>query len=199
MDELQACAKAFENLLNVKYHIIIGRKGKSVDLTINFESVEFHHLIGLHKLHDLRLSRANREKVFFQILSGHISLDDIKKSLYFCNIQKRLAPFREIENLFDKNNLIFRYNEKLQSFSLIESEYLLSTPYKSTDIYIFLDQKEEAGNFFCRSFFPREDKDYTKGQAAYSLLKKEKINLYTGKTQIQYDRLSPKTNSPKNS
>ena len=49
MDGLLTCAKAFENLLPVKYHIIIGRKGKSVDLTVSFQAVEFHHLMGLHK------------------------------------------------------------------------------------------------------------------------------------------------------
>ena len=193
MDTLQACAKAFENLLPIKYHILIGRKGKSVDLTVSFEAVEFHHLVGLHKLHDLRLSRANREKVFSQILSGDITLEDVKRSHYFSNIQKRLEPFTALETLFDKNDLIFRYNQKLQALSLIEAEYLLSTPYGYMDIYIFLDQKDEAGSFFCRSFFPREEKDYTKGQAMYTLLKKEKINTGTGLVHIQYDRLSPKS------
>lgn len=192
MDTLQACAKAFENLLPIKYHILIGRKGKSVDLTVSFEAVEFHHLVGLHKLHDLRLSRANREKVFSQILSGDITLEDVKKSRYFSNIQKRLEPFLALETLFDKNDLIFRYNQKLQSLSLIEAEYLLSTPYGYTDIYIFLDQKEGTDNFFCRSFFPREEKDYTKGQAVYTLLRKEKINTRIGTVHIQYDRLTPK-------
>lgn len=195
MDGLLACAKAFENLLPVKYHIIIGRKGKSVELTVSFQAVEFHHLMGLHKLHDLRLSRANREKLFSQILSGQITLDDVKKSRYFCSIRKRLEPFQKIEELFDKNDLIFRYNRKLQAFSLIEAEYLLSTPHEHTDVYIFLDKKDEAGNFFCRSFFPKEEKDYTKGQAVYTLLKKEKINTNTGALQIQYDRLSPKSKS----
>lgn len=130
MDGLLTCAKAFEDLLPVKYHIIIGRKGKS--------------------------------------------------------------PFQKIEALFDKNDLVFRYNRKLQALSLIEAEYLLSTPHEYTDVYIFLDKKDEAGNFFCRSFFPKEDRDYTKGQAVYTLLKKEKINIDTGTVQIQYDRLSPK-------
>lgn len=192
MDTLQACAKAFENLLPIKYRILIGRKGKAVELTVGFEAVEFHHLVGLHKLHDLRIARANREKVFSQILSGDITLEDAKRSRYFSNIQKRLEPFKALETLFDKNDLIFRYNQKLQALSLIEAEYLLSTPYEHTDIYIFLDQKEEGGCFFCRSFFPKE-KDYTKGQAVYTLLKKEKINTSTGLIHIQYDRLSPKS------
>lgn len=81
MDSLLFCAKAFENLLPVKYHIIIGRKRKSTDLTVSFEAVEFHHLVGPHKLYDLRLSRANREKVFPQILSGQITLDEVKRAV----------------------------------------------------------------------------------------------------------------------
>ena len=51
MDGLLTCAKAFENLLPVKYHIIIGRKGKSVDLTVSFQAVEFHHLMEIGRAH----------------------------------------------------------------------------------------------------------------------------------------------------
>ena len=179
MDHLQSCAKAFEHLLDFQYHIIIGRKGKSVELNILFDPTEFHHLVGLHKLHDLRIARENRDKVFQQILTGNISINDLKKSQYFPNIQKRIEPFIQIENFLDSNKLIFRYNQKLQTFSLIEAEYLLSTPYENTDIYIFLDRQKEPDYFFCRSFFQKEEKDYTKGQAIFTLLIKEKINLRT--------------------
>ncbi len=193
MDHLQSCAKAFEHLLDFQYHIIIGRKGKSVELNILFDPTEFHHLVGLHKLHDLRIARENRDKVFQQILTGNISINDLKKSQYFPNIQKRIEPFIQIENFLDSNKLIFRYNQKLQTFSLIEAEYLLSTPYENTDIYIFLDRQKEPDYFFCRSFFQKEEKDYTKGQAIYTLLIKEKINLRTEEKIIQYDRLTPKS------
>lgn len=152
MDHLQSCAKAFEHLLDFQYHIIIGRKGKSVELNILFDPTEFHHLVGLHKLHDLRIARENRDKVFQQILTGNISINDLKKSQYFPNIQKRIEPFIQIENFLDSNKLIFRYNQKLQTFSLIEAEYLLFTPYENTDIYIFLDRQKEPDYFFCRSF-----------------------------------------------
>lgn len=193
MDHLQSCAKAFEHLLDFQYHIIIGRKGKSVELNILFDPTEFHHLVGLHKLHDLRIARENRDKVFQQILTGNISINDLKKSQYFPNIQKRIEPFIQIENFLDSNKLIFRYNQKLQTFSLIEAEYLLSTPYENTDIYIFLDRQKEPDYFFCRSFFQKEEKDYTKGQAIFTLLIKEKINLRTEEKIIQYDRLTPKS------
>lgn len=195
MDYLQTCAKNFERLLDVKYHIIIGRKGKLTELNILFAPTEFHHLVGLHKLHDLRLARENREKIFQQILDGKLSMDDLKKSQYFTSIQNRMEPFSQIEIFLDSNKLIFRYNPKLQSFSLIKAEYLLSIPYKSTDIYIFLDLLPDPNNFFCRSFFPKENIDYTKGQAVYALLKKEKITLSTGKIITQYDCLTPKEKS----
>ncbi len=193
MDYLQICAKAFEKLLDVQYHIVLGRKGKLVNLNILFEPKEFHHLIGLHKLRDLRLARENREKIFYEILAGKISMEDLKKSRYYSEIQKRLEPFYKIENIFDSNKVVFRYNSKLQTFSLIEAEYLLSTPYENTDIYIFLDRQAGSDFFFCRSFFQKELKDYTKGQAVYTLLKKEKITISTGDREMQYDRISSST------
>ena len=41
-------------------------------------------------------------------------------------------------------------------------------------------------------FFPKQQKDYTKGQAIYTMLYKEKIFLTTGTAQIQFDRLTPR-------
>lgn len=190
MDKLQECAKSFENLLDKKYHIIIGRKGKSVDMELAFDIVDFHHLVGLHKLKNLRLSRGNREKVFKDILDGHISFSDIEQSPHFNQIRNRIEPFSNLENILDDNRLIFKYNEKENSFSLIQAEYLLSTPYKSNDIYVFLDRKGTGNQFFCRSFFPKENKDFTIRQPAYTLLFKEKITISTGEKEVQYDRLS---------
>ena len=46
MDKLQKCGKAFEKLLEIQYRIIIGRKGKTVELVIGFSKLDFHHLMG---------------------------------------------------------------------------------------------------------------------------------------------------------
>ena len=66
MDHLLECAEAFEQLLDVQYHIVLGRKNRLTELTLRFDPTEFHHLVGLHKLRDLRLARGNREKIYFQ-------------------------------------------------------------------------------------------------------------------------------------
>lgn len=190
MDKLQACAAAFVKLMDIKYHIVIGRKGKAVNIGLGFEAVDFHHLMGLHKLKDIEALSGKREKVFRDILSGHILLSSIEKSLYFKQIERRIEPFTDLEKILDDNRLVFKYNEKAHSFSLIQAEYLLSTPYKANEIYIFLDKKDVDGQFFCRSFFPKENKDYTIGQPTYTLLFKEKTTVSTGEKVVQYDRLS---------
>ncbi|MFI3325250.1 MAG: PBECR4 domain-containing protein [Clostridia bacterium] len=188
MDELFACAKSFEKLLNIKYHIILGRKENLIDLNIVFTKWDFHHLIGLGKLKDLRVARQNREEVFNSIISNKTTYDKICTSRYISQIEDRFFPLSNIEKLFDDNNIIFRYNEKVNMFSLIQADFLLSTPLNEDDIYIFISQKED-NTYFCRSFFPKTNRDYTKGQTKYTLLYKEKINLKSGETVVQYDKL----------
>lgn len=192
MDKLIECAFAFENLLNVQYRMTVGRKGKAVELSVGFSMLDFHHLMGLGKLKDLRLATMNRETVFKEILNGKFSYEVIAKSRYVHLIENRFQPLMHIEQLFDDNRLVFRYNPKLNRFSLIEADYLLTSPYEENDVYIFLAKKNDSDRYFCRSFFPKEQKDYTKGQAVYTLLYKEKICLSTGAVHVQYDRLTPK-------
>lgn len=192
MDKLAGCARAFEKLLDIQYRIIIGRKGKSTKLCIGFSKLDFHHLMGLGKLKDLHIATRNRSVIFDEILAGKTTYETITKSRYIHLIENRFQPLAHIEKLFDDNRLVFRYNPKINRFSLIEADYLLSTPFLGNDIYIFLAALEENSRYFCRSFFPKEQKDYTRGQAVYTMLYKEKIFLPAGTIQVQYDRLTPK-------
>lgn len=192
MDKLQKCAKAFENLLEIQYRIIIGRKGKTVELVIGFSKLDFHHLMGLGKLKDLRIAKQNRGSVFDEIITGITTYETLTKSRYLAQIENRFEPLALVEQLLDDNRLVFRYNTKLNQFSLIEADYLLSTPFENSDIYIFIAEHKDTGKYFCRSFFPKEKKDYTEGQPRYTMLYKEKRNMATGEIAVQYDRLTPK-------
>jgi len=196
MDRLLECVKAFNGLLNIEYHIIIARKGKTARLHLCFSKWDFHHLMGLGKLKDLRVAKANRRTVFDEVMRGNITYESISKSRYAGLIENRFAPLMHIEKILDDNRIVFRYNTKLERFSQIEADYLLSTPYCENDIYIFLAEDNGSGNYYCRSFFPKEQKDYTDGQAVWTMLYKEKIHLSTGEKEVQYDRLTPKK-SPK--
>lgn len=194
MDELLRCAKAFGNLQNIKYHIIVGRKNKLTHINIMFRKWDFHHLMGLGKLKDIRLSKQNRTDVFDDIICGKVNFNTIQKSKYINEIIDRFIPLSFIEQLLDENNMIFRYNSKHNVFSLIQADFLLSTPFNNDDIYIFLVSNND-GNYCCCSFFPRSQLDYTNNQTKYTLLYKEKINLITGESVVQYNKLSnPRSN-----
>lgn len=56
MDILFDCAKNYEKLLNVSYHIIAGqKKDETIEFNITFKKSQFFHLFGLHKLTDTSL------------------------------------------------------------------------------------------------------------------------------------------------
>ena len=152
MDKLQKCAKAFEKLLEIQYRIIIGRKGKTVELVIGFSKLDFHHLMGLGKLKDLRIAKQNRGSVFDEIIIGSTTYETLAKSRYLPQIENRFEPLALIEQLLDDNRLVFRYNAKLNQFSLIEADYLLSTPlhfycgtqrHRKIFLSVFLPEREE--------------------------------------------------------
>ena len=190
-DKLQRCALAFQKLIDTQYEIIIGRKGRMSKIILNFSETEFVHLAGLHKLVDNEFFRtASRKKVFDYALDGKIDYDTLTKSENFDFVKERIEYFEFLESMLDSNEIIFKYNSKKQVFSLIKADYLLQSAHNSRDIYIFIDRLENSDSHFCRSFFPKGDKDYTAGQAKYTLLYKKKTNKITGESEIQYDRLS---------
>lgn len=99
MDKLQKCAKAFENLLEIQYRIIIGRKGKTAELVIGFSKLDFHHLMGLGKLKDLRIAKQKRGSVFDEIITGITTYETLTKSRYLAQIENRFEPLALIEQL----------------------------------------------------------------------------------------------------
>ena len=193
MDLLQRCALAFQVLIAYEYHFIIGRKGKLREFYLTFNKADFHHMAGLHKLRDIaQIQHGKRDKIFDKILNGEITLDLIQKSGYFKEMEERLLPLMGLEKMLDNNNLIFRYNEKLQKYSLIRADYLLEGQAFNIPAFLFLGKRNNnEAEQMCRTFFRIGDKDYTEGQPQYSLLKKEKRNLASGEVIVQYDRLTP--------
>ena len=52
MRNVYDCVEAFGKLLDKEYHLVLGRKNKSVSLQINFDKKECFHLMGLQYLTD---------------------------------------------------------------------------------------------------------------------------------------------------
>lgn len=95
MDLLQQCAQEFDRLIPYQYHIIIGRKGKTLEFTISFDRADFHHLAGLHKLRDnVRLQTGKRFDIMKEILDGRLTYSDIKQSSFFMRWNPVSCRFR---------------------------------------------------------------------------------------------------------
>ena len=89
--------------------------------------------------------------------------------------------------MLDSNDTVFKYNKKANVYSVIEADYLMKNHMEGKNIFLFLSNARDD-SYFCRSFFPEEKMDYTKNQASWTLLYKNKRNLIDGSEHILYDR-----------
>ena len=188
-DILQA-VQAYQKLLDVEYQILLGKKNKQIILSINFEKLHFYHLAGLHYLKDLADTlKGDREIVFEKILNGTISQTELEGSIHYPEIKDRIDYLIYLEDIMDSNETIFKYNPRLESFSAIQADFLLKNEIQARNIFTFLSEDESNGKYFCRSFFPQTDKDYSVGQTNWTLLYKKKIHKSTHTEYVLYDKL----------
>lgn len=188
-DILQA-AKSFKNLLDVEYQILLGKKNKQLNLSIDFERLHFYHLAGLHYLKDLADTlKGDRVIVFEKILDGKITQADLESSIHYPEIKDRIEYLVYLESLMDSNETIFKYNPALEAFSAIRADFLLKNQVQARNIFIFLSGDKSNGKYFCRSFFPQTDKDYSLGQTNWTLLYKKKLRKSAKTETMLYDRM----------
>lgn len=194
MDELQRCAGNYMRLVNIKYRIIVGRKGETLEFVIGFHPSNFHHLAGLHKLIDVsHFQDIRRSDVLKKLLSGEYSMKDVENSKYIKKIRERIDLVAGLEDFLDSNEFIFRYDSHKNKGSRIKADFLLQSKKNEREAYLFLVKRSPDGSeCACGSMFFRTGKDYAKGQERFTLLYKEKINLMTGESIVQYDKMAPK-------
>lgn len=198
MDILKAAALEFKILLNTKYVITMGRKGKKYTITLEFSTNAFFHMAGLHKLQDRpNYIGMNNTEFFNSVLADAITYADIEKSSYIVEAHKRLLYLQILSSLIEDNTAQFKWmknvnkNSKINCDFLLVSKFIAIEPYPYTETYLFLDKprnnKDENPSHFCKTFFPKEFVDYTTGQTKVTLLKKDRIdtnsnvitNIYT--------------------
>ena len=188
MHNIYDCIDSFTLLLDTAYHFVLGRKGVSVTLDISFDKKDCFHLMGLQYLTDRAELRRDRGKVFDEIRERKITAEQVETSEFYEKIKDRVDMLPMLEELFDSNDTIFKYNRNSKVFSMIQAEYLMKNMIADKAVFIFLSRKEE-NKYFCRSFFPQNQRDYSKNQASWTLLYKKKIRISTGESFVLYDRL----------
>ena len=125
------------------------------------------------------------ESIFEQLKAGDISSSYIESSKNYDFINKRIEYLPRLEEIFDSNDTIFRYNSSLQAFSVIEADFLMKNTTKSTTLFTFLS-KGKNGKYFCKSFFSDDKKDYSERQTRWTVLLKKKIHKSAKTEEILY-------------
>lgn len=190
MDKIKSCFIAFDRLTHFSYEIILGRKGKSATILLQFQREDFFHLAGLHKLTDLaQIRNRKHEYVFRDILSGMITEEGLSASVRFSDIGNRIVLLEQLEKMLDGDDLYFAYDSKEHPNSKISAKYLVSGSIADITAFLFLDESK-SGTYFPRSFFPMEQKDFRVGLKRYTLLRKTKINTDTNEREQQYEYIS---------
>ena len=109
------------------------------------------------------------------------------KAHFYQKIKHRIEKLAGLEDFFDSDDTVFRYNPNTNIFSLIKAEYLLEKYSNETKLFAFID-KNPDGNYFCRSFFPQEKYDYSIGQTKWTLLSKKKRIKSTDEVLVLFER-----------
>ena len=177
--------KAFSSLLDVEYEFILGRKNKTVTLRVEFQKYHFFHLAGLQYLRDLPKLAIPAEEVYNQIESGKLSTSYIESSQNYNYIKGRIEYLQNLEQIFDSNDTIFKYNPALQAFSVIEADFLMKNEINCVPIFVFLS-KGNNEKYFCKTFFPEVKKDYAERQTKWTVLFKKKIIKSTATENILF-------------
>lgn len=89
MHHIYNCVDAFSNLLDVEYHLVLGKKGIATELQIAFDKRDCFHLMGLQYLKDRPNLNKDREKIFDSIMERKIKAELIESSDFYLFIQKQ--------------------------------------------------------------------------------------------------------------
>lgn len=145
--------------------------------------------MGLQYLTDRPELAHDRGKIFDAIKERRITVEQIQSSDLYYKIADRIDMFPLLESIIDRNDTIFKYNQKRNIYSVVKADYIMKNNVEERNVFLFLAENEEKGKYFCRSFFPQDKMDYTKNQASWTLLYKQKVILSTGEAETLYDRL----------
>lgn len=173
--DILTCLQSFTKLLDTTYVFHLGRAGKHMRFSLDFSKEDCYHLMGLHYLKDRKDNRG-RNYIFDELMESEDARAHMAMSEFIDeNVRDRIHFTSLLETMLDDNHTIFRYNPKrLRFYTMIEADYLLENFPENREVYLFLDKRTTSAYHFCRSIFPKKDRDYTDGQAKWTLLYKEK-------------------------
>ena len=101
MGDILSSAMTYSKLLDIEYQLVLGRKNKTLALSIYFDENQFFHLAGLQYLTDrATLLYGDRSYLFQKILSGSITREQIESSSFYSEIKENKKTNRGENSFF---------------------------------------------------------------------------------------------------
>ena len=143
-EDLRAAAEAYYTLTGYRYTFLLGRKGRSCELTLNFPKAAIHHLAGLHKT---GLERAKNRKTTLDYILSAADVDISPSE----DVRARWDAIRRLQTMIESNAVVFRYRGHEFKGSRIQADYLLSG-----DMLMFFVANGEPVSIFCPTAAQRD-------------------------------------------
>lgn len=174
MDLLLETAENFKKLFDIEYDILLGKKGKEVNVVLIFRDIDFHHLAGLQFIEDMPDLKRSRDKVFADLCKDSFLREKIYRSVFYSKIEDRIKALNRLEDMLDNDKLIFSYDYGINKASKIKADLLIqSSDGRQMTTYIFSEKIEKeckddvSKKVYCKSIFPKNNIDYTLSKQIY--------------------------------
>ncbi|WP_160692578.1 PBECR4 domain-containing protein [Clostridium sp. C2-6-12] len=182
MDKLDEVMSDYEALLNKTYKYQLIDKN---ELEVKFKTENFPHVIGLHKLVDIK----DLEKLSKKIISGKKIYKELKKEItnemiitspHYPKIENKFNYFYKIKDLVFQKVIYDFDRSKLRT--KIDADLVLYTIEDNLYIHLFLAKRKSY--YAPMTFIVEEDDRYIKGQTDYDI--KKLYILEKGKDDLEY-------------
>ncbi len=188
-DILYEAAVNYQELINIEYYIVLGRKNKEYHIHLKFLEESFHHLIGLQHLTDIHFPTTNKKRIYKEILSKRINIKKIQKSEFYSkyNIENRINNLVYLSKMLEEADALFRINNKVYAqYTNIKADYLcqyINNSHNKT-LMLFIKEDKKDKEYRGVSFFQKDKRDYTYGTSQAKLLLNIRIsnNIEEGKS-----------------
>ncbi len=189
LDKLNDAMDAFTQLMENSFHIVSGKSGSMIDLTLTFEEVDFHHLIGLQYIKDIEEVSGSGTGILSLLRSDPALCKKIVNSSFWSEIEDRVDSLIQMERTLSSFQEFYKYNKKAKH-SIIDAQFIIKRADNSNNCnyYICVDKRDSV--YFAKSQFTRSSSqsDYCKEHTLYKLLLCEKIQRSSGQKQILFQK-----------
>lgn len=174
--DIRECAEFYKSLMRKDYLFTLEN---GINFKIFFKASGFYHLIGLHKLTDIRQLTDNSvspDKLYKDILNGRKSSAIIEKSAFYSRISDRIKHFERIADMLDKekSKIIIDFDpELIEGTELKNTKYILYRHLKSGYANLTLGEKDSF--VYPETFFFEDSKRYISEQILLDILNIEII------------------------